>query len=99
MSFAKLGEAFRRRVILDALNSDPGYSLNEAVLRAILKDFGFAASHDLLRTELAWLVEQGLLTTSDQGGIIVAKISARGVDVATGCVNVPGVARPEPEAI
>lgn len=99
MSFQSLRAAQIRRVVLDTLKQDPAYTVNEAILRAILKDFGFAVAQDLLRTELAWLAEQGLITTSDQGGIVVAKITNRGLDLANGCTVNPGVARPEPEAL
>jgi hypothetical protein len=99
MSFAALEESHRRRIVLDSLHQDPDYSVNESMLRAILREFGFAVSRDRLRTDLHWLTEQGLIVTMDRGNLIVAKITGRGADVATGCVTVPGVARPEPEAL
>ena len=98
MSFADLRNEQIRRIILDTLRQDANYTVNEAILRAILRDFGFAVSQDLLRTELAWLIEQSLIITWDQGGIVIAKIRSRGVDVSSGCTIIPGVARPEPEA-
>lgn len=99
MSFAKLEESHRRRIVLDSLRQDADYSINESVLRSILREFGFTVSCDRLRTDLAWLVEQGLVTTSETSGVMVAKITNRGVDVAAGCIVLPGVARPEPEAL
>lgn len=99
MSFAQLEAEHRRRVILDALRQDADYTVNEAILRTILREFGFAVSSDRLLVDLAWLEEQGLAVLSKVGGVVVAKITRRGADVATGCTVVPGVARPEPEAI
>lgn len=99
MSFADLEKSHRRRIILDSLRQDPDYSINESMLRSILREFGFSVSRDLMKTEMAWLVEQGLITTKEIGGILVAKLTNRGEDVATGVVVVPGVARPEPESI
>jgi DNA-binding GntR family transcriptional regulator len=99
MSFAKLEEAHRRRIVLDALRQDADYSINESLLRGVLRQFGFSVSRDLMRTDLAWLVEQGLITSSETGGVLVARITNRGDDVASGCIIVPGVARPEPESL
>jgi hypothetical protein len=45
---------------------------------------------------LAWLAEQGLLTTKATGDVVVATLLARGVDVAGGRATVPGVKRPLP---
>ena len=99
MEFAKLEESHRRRIVLGALKQDPDYSINESMLRSILREFGFSVSRDLMKTELAWMVEQGLITTKEVGGILVARLTNRGDDVATGAVVVPGVARPDPESL
>ncbi|OGB77383.1 MAG: hypothetical protein A2496_04485 [Burkholderiales bacterium RIFOXYC12_FULL_60_6] len=96
--FAKLVQADQRLVILLVLAQDPGYSHNEYVLREALAYMGHAISQDKLRTELAWLAEQGLVATTNPAGVVIAKLTGRGKDVATGVVVVPGVKRPEPEA-
>lgn len=96
--FSKLQQADRRLVILRTMGEDPGYSVNEYVLRRFLEVMKHQISHDLLRSELAWLSEQGLVATSDVSGTMTAKLTARGLDVATGAVVVPGIQRPEPEA-
>jgi len=78
----------------------PGYTINEGVLSTALRPFGHDVSRDAMRTQLAWLSEQGLLkisTVDDAGSLQVAKITARGVDVAAGRAVVPGVRRPDPE--
>lgn len=96
-SFREVTAADQRLIVLQALEEDPGYSHNEAVLRSVLGNFGHQISRDGLRTELAWLQEQGLITIADAGGIQVARLTARGQDVATGAARVPGVARPRLE--
>lgn len=96
--FAKLVQADMRLVILLVLSQDADYSHNEYVLREALKSLGHGVSQDKLRTELTWLAEQCLVKTDDTAGIMVAKLTARGKDVATGAATVPGVKRPEPEA-
>lgn len=97
MSFRDVTDADQRLVMLQALEEDPGYSHNEGVLRSVLSAFGHQLSHDALRTQLAWLVEQGLITINDTSGVQVARLTARGQDVAVGASRVPGVARPRLE--
>ena len=95
--FAKLVQADMRLVVLRVLAEDADYSHNEYVLRSALRSLGHTVSTDKLRTELAWLAEQGLIAVTDTAGVMVAKLTARGKDVAIGAVIVPGVQRPEPE--
>lgn len=88
----------QRLVILRALAEDTAcYELNESILHTILGDFGHRVSRDKVKTELRWLEEQGLITTSDIMGCTVARLSNRGLDVARGNVTVPGVKRPSPK--
>lgn len=98
MSFADLIASDIRLMILRALAEDPGYSHNEVILCEILAMFGHKVSRDRLRTELAWLLEQGLVVVNDAGGLQVAKLTARGQDVSCGAADCPGVKRPRPEA-
>jgi len=49
-----------------------------------------------VRTDLAWLAEQGLLQTATTGDVTMATLLTRGVDVAAGRAVVPGVKRPLP---
>jgi repressor of nif and glnA expression len=84
----------RRLVILRAL-VDQNYSLNDSILQTVLEEFGHAVSRDVVRSELAWLEEQGFVTLKVTGGrITVATLTERGGDVATGRAKVPGVRRP-----
>lgn len=96
MSFADVVTADQRLVILQSLELDPGYAHNEAVLQSMLGALGHAVSRDRLRTELAWLAEQDLVSVEHVSGIQVARLTARGADVALGRSHVPGIARPRP---
>ena len=49
-----------------------------------------------MNADAAWLEEQGLVSCEDLGGIIVVKITQRGLDVAEGRAVIPGVKRPGP---
>ena len=97
MDYRQYTAADQRLVILQALEQDPGYSHNEAVLRSVLESVGHTVSRDALRTELAWLQEQGLVTITQAGDIQVVRLTARGEDVALGRARVPAVARPRLE--
>ena len=97
-SFAELVTSDIRLVILRCLNEDPGYGSNEAMLQAMLEALGHTVSRDRVRTELAWLAEQGLVTVTAVVGVQVATLTGRGGDAATGRATVPGVKRPRPGA-
>ena len=85
-----------RLSILQALEQDPGYSHNDAVLQQVCEAVGHRISLDRVRTELDWLDEQGLVDLETVGPFKVATISTRGVDVARGRSIVSGVKRPRP---
>jgi len=97
MSYAKIVSEDIRRKILDILESDPAYSHNEGIIQQALGYVGHKISSDKLRTELAWLNEQGLVSTDDVSGVVVAKLTNRGEDVALNRGNAPGVARSRPQ--
>ena len=84
----------RRRVVLRVLAESAGYTANEYILQQMLEQFGHVASIDRIRADLAWLHEQQLLTVSQVADVHIARITARGQDVAAGRTVVPGVKRP-----
>ena len=86
-------------IILSLLKEDLGYAINEDVLQSAVEAAGgYKVSADKLRTELNWLKEQGLITLKILQQLWVAEITQRGLDVACGRTDVPGVQRPRPEA-
>lgn len=64
------------------------------VLAEMLDNFGHPATRDQVKTELAWLAEQGLMMLQEAGSVRVATLTERGQDVAAGRAVVPGVKRP-----
>jgi len=88
----------RRLSILLLLDAAPGSASNEALLQAALPEFGHDAPADVVRADLAWLAEAGLVTTRDTRGLTIATITQRGTDVAAGRARHPGVKRPRPAA-
>ncbi|ECZ0079934.1 TPA: ArsR family transcriptional regulator [Salmonella enterica subsp. enterica serovar Lehrte] len=96
MTFQKLMQEDRRLVLLRSLN-DMGYEANESILDNCLEVYGHRCSRDVVKSELAWLAEQSLISVRDVSGLLVASITGRGIDVATGQATVPGVKRPRPQ--
>ncbi len=97
MSMREILTADQRLVILRSL-IDCGGDANESVLQTCLDVFGHRLGRDAVRSHLAWLDEQGLCTTKDVSGCLVATITGRGLDVAEGRSTVPGVKRPRPRS-
>lgn len=96
-TYARHLAADRRLVILRVLAESTGYQANEYTLEAVLDDMGHTVSNQQLHTELAWLAEQGLLDSRTVGGVTIATVTRRGIDVAQGKAQVPGVKRPQPD--
>lgn len=87
----------RRLSLLLVLHETPGYSANAFLLRdAVDQIYGHSASIDQIRTDVAWLAEQGLVNARNTGEVQLATLTARGVDVALGRATQPGVKRPLP---
>lgn len=96
MSFSTFETQDRRLVLLRALEHAAQYRANTFLLRRYCEAVGHAVSTDRLAADLAWLKEQELLTLQTVEGVDVATLTDRGVDVATGRAEVPGVQRPRP---
>jgi Fe2+ or Zn2+ uptake regulation protein len=87
----------RRLVTLRVLAHSSGYQVNEYTLEAVLDDSGHSVSNAQVRTDLAWLAEQQLIDTRMVGGVTIATLTRRGLDVAQGKAEQPGVKRPQPD--
>jgi hypothetical protein len=85
----------RRLVLLRALSNAAQYRANAYLLRAYCDGVGHVVSAERLETDLAWLAEQSLVSI-EREPVIVATLTARGLDVATGRAKTPGVKRPMP---
>lgn len=82
-----------RREILSVLETAPGNASNSRILRSALSHLGMALTGDQVRTELAWMAEQGLLRVETlDPALHRATLTERGVDVACGHARSPGVA-------
>lgn len=94
--FAAYQESDRRLVLLRGLANAAQYRANAYLLRHYCDAVGHAVSAARIEADLAWLSDCGLVTLSGEGGVTVATLTPRGLDVSTGRADVPGVARPQP---
>lgn len=94
MSFADTLAEHRRITILRFLDASGGYSVNESILYDAVNAHGVVSTRAQVCTELAWLRDQGLVTIEDLRGLMIATLTSRGQDIATGRTTVPGVKRP-----
>lgn len=97
MSLKEFVVADQRLVMLRILREMTGYTANESILDSCLETYGHNISRDAVRTHIRWLEEQGLVHVENVGGCLVAKLTGRGDDVATGQAVVDGVKKPRPE--
>jgi len=87
----------RRLTILRLLEGAPGYAMNDSVMQSTLERFAHVVSQDVVSSDFTWLEEQGLLTVAAvTSRCWVATLTVRGVDVALGRAEVPGVQLPSP---
>lgn len=97
MSFLKHLTEDRRLSLLLVLEQTPGYSTNAFLLRDAIADiYGHVASMDQVAGDIAWLTEQGLVTSRTAGDVTLATLTSRGADAAAGRATVPGVKKPMP---
>ena len=88
----------RRVAILRFLAEDSDYSLNDSVIQACLEEIGLGCSRDAIRADFAFLADIGAITFEVvMGSIYVAKLTAKGDDIAKGRAVVPGVKKPGPK--
>lgn len=85
----------RRLVILRCLMSAALYRANALLITRYCDAIGHTVSRDRLEQDIAWLSEQGLVVR-ELGDVTVATLTTRGLDVAQGRTEVPGVQRPQP---
>jgi len=95
-SFADYQDADRRLVLLKALESAVQYRANVYLLRRFAESLGHVVGLDRAEQDLAWMAEQGLISTVKTLDVTVATLTERGLDVAAGRAKVPGVQQPAP---
>ena len=97
IKFAALLAEDRRLTILVLLLNSPSYAASQYLLHSALPNFGHNIGMDQLRGDIHWLEEQLLIDKTVIGDVYIGRLTNRGVDVAQGRVEHPGVKRPMPE--
>ena len=82
----------QRLCLIRSLN-DAGGTANESVIQDCLDAYGHGISRDAVRTHLAWLQEQGVVTLEDLAGCQIATLTERGYDAVDGRCTIPGIKR------
>ena len=85
--------ASQRLAILQLLAEDSNYSLNDSLLKQMLAASGTAVSRDVLRAELAWLEDLGLVSQNALPSCTSVILREAGLDVAQGNKVIPGIAK------
>lgn len=94
--FSDYETADRRLAILTILSEADGWRAGAPLMqRALGALYAHQVSIDRLQADLAWLKEVGLVEVED-GNVVFARLTQRGLDVAEGRAKVPGIARPGP---
>jgi Fe2+ or Zn2+ uptake regulation protein len=97
-SYDDFNRRHRRLSILRILDGAPGYASNEAILTQMVNHFGIVSTRDQVRSEIAWLAEQGLVKSEDLQSLLVVKATARGSEIAQGLASHPDIARRSAQA-
>lgn len=85
-----------RLIILRELRSQNNYALNDSLLSQTLDSFGITKSRDWLREELRWLDDVGAVKVTIAGSVVVAQLTAKGVEHVDRRLVIPGIKRPSP---
>lgn len=85
-----------RIALLRVLEGAPEQTANESILVDAARAIGVSATRDQVRSQIAWLAEQGLAQYEDLGRLWLVRITSRGIDVALGVASHHGVKRPSP---
>lgn len=97
MDYAKHFAEHVRITVLRLLAEVPDYRLNSSLLADGCDAMGLPVTRDNMRTQLAWLAEQGLIAvTAITEQLSIAKLTERGLEAAKGRIRVPGVRLPSP---
>jgi hypothetical protein len=95
-TYQAIVDADLRREVLELLDADPDFAAPAPIIKAGLSAVGRVVSEDKLRTELAWLAEQGFVELQLEP-VLMVKLTVRGSDIVANALIAHGVARRLPE--
>jgi hypothetical protein len=94
VKFSDFEAQARRLALLQALHAAAGYRANARLLRQFVQRVGYSALGSEVLRDLEYLRDAELLTLDETAGQLVAELTERGQDVATGAEVAEGVDRP-----
>jgi hypothetical protein len=98
MKYAEVIRQDRRLQILLLLQASSGYGASHFLLHTALNHYAHAVSMDTLLSDLNWLSEQAMIEVEDMNPAKIARLTQRGLDIAMGRAEEPGIKRPGPKA-
>lgn len=78
-----------RALAILAQSNDTGCSV--PTLRSMVRNFGYRFDSDTADIDFAWISRHGLVERRDVAGVAFLRITARGRDVVSGDLDLPGV--------
>jgi hypothetical protein len=83
--YARVLRRTRRRAILEILAEADENAASEIMLEPVLAARRvYGSDRDAIRTEIAWLGDQGLVKVEDIGGVLFCTLLAGGASIAAG---------------
>lgn len=79
-----------RRAIVDVL-TDAGGEHSEVEIAMLLKAWGHPAARSVVRTEMEWLAEEGLIKIEELGPLLAGRVLPDGRDVSEGRLIYDGI--------
>ena len=96
-AYSEHNSRHRRLSILLALTESAAYTSNDSYLHMVVNEFGLVSTRDQVRSELAWLAEQGFVRLKQVSSATVVTLTEAGGEIAAGRRTDPGVAKPSPK--
>lgn len=91
MNLTEAQAPFRRGRILTVLAQSNDAGCSPQLLRTMIRQLGYKYDEDTCAVDIAWLSRHGLIVEREVAGVAMQRITARGRDVATRDLDLPGI--------
>lgn len=93
-AFSRHVEEDARLIILRELHIQPDGRLHDGLLAHVLENFGHNRSRDWVKTQIRKLEELGAVRATEVGSVLIAQITAAGVDHVLRRSRIEGIKQP-----
>ncbi|KQO53084.1 VpaChn25_0724 family phage protein [Methylobacterium sp. Leaf85] len=93
-SFSRHVEEDARLIILRELYIQSNGSLHDGLLETVLQSFGHNRSRDWVKTQIRKMEELGAVRATEAGSVLIAQITAAGVDHVLRRGRIEGIKQP-----